>query len=106
VQSDTSTAIKAIGEIAQIIGQISEIQTGVAGAVEQQNAATAEISRNVVEAARGTADVSDNISSVTQVAIESGHTAEAIKSASIQLSAESERLRAAVDGFLAKMRSV
>jgi methyl-accepting chemotaxis protein len=102
VQADTSSAVQAIKEIAEIIGKISEISTTIAGAVEEQNAATGEISRNVGEAARGTADVSENIANVTKVAAESGRTAEAIKEAATLLSKESEKLAAAVSGFVGK----
>lgn len=105
VQSDTGLAVTAIREIAGVIDKINEISTTIASAVEEQNAATSEISRNVSEAARGTADVSYNIANVTQVALEGGRTAEAIKSASGQLSSEAEKLDAAVAEFLRKMRA-
>jgi methyl-accepting chemotaxis protein len=106
VQSETNSAIGAIREITEVISKINEISTTIAGAVEEQNAATSEISRNVGEAARGTAEVSSSISMVTQVAAEGGRTAESIKGAASQLSHESERLNAAVNEFLTKMRSV
>jgi methyl-accepting chemotaxis protein len=102
VQGDTSSAVQAIKEIADVIGKISEISTTIAGAVEEQNAATGEISRNVGEAARGTAEVSQNIANVTQVAAESGRTAEAIKQAAALLSKESEKLAASVSEFATK----
>jgi methyl-accepting chemotaxis protein len=106
VQSETNSAIGAIREITEVISKINEISTTIAGAVEEQNAATSEISRNVGEAARGTAEVSSSISMVTQVAAEGGRTAESIKGAASQLSHESERLNAAVNELLTKMRSV
>ncbi len=105
VQSDTGLAVTAIREIAGVIDKINEISTTIASAVEEQNAATSEISRNVSEAARGTADVSYNIANVTQVALEGGRTAENIRTASGQLSSESEKLNAAVAEFLKKMRA-
>jgi methyl-accepting chemotaxis protein len=51
IQADTSTAVSSIGEIRNVIERINEMQTSVAGAVEEQSATTAEISRNVVDAA-------------------------------------------------------
>ena len=105
VQTDTGTAVQAIKDIATVIDKINDISTTIAGAVEEQNAATGEISRNVSEAARGTSDVSYNITSVTQAAGESGRTAEGIKVAAGQLSVEAEKLSAAVADFLTKMRA-
>ncbi len=83
-----------------------EISTTIAGAVEEQNAATSEISRNVGEAARGTAEVSPSISTVTMVAAEGGRTAESIRTAAGGLSVESERLNSAVAAFLVMMRKI
>ena len=106
VQQDTVTAVTAIQQIATIIDQISEISTTIAGAVEEQNAATAEISRNVSETAAGTAEVSVNIAGVTAAAQESGQTATRIEQASSNLADESTRLSTAVEAFLSRMRSV
>ncbi|MBT9560387.1 MAG: hypothetical protein IV100_30460, partial [Myxococcales bacterium] len=45
IQADTSGAVTAIQQIGGIINQISDIQTMIAGAVEEQTATTNEISR-------------------------------------------------------------
>src|SRR5690606_18068896 len=54
MQSTTEEAVDAISEIARVIGEINEIATVIASAVEEQNAATQEIARNVQQAASGT----------------------------------------------------
>jgi methyl-accepting chemotaxis protein len=64
IQSDTREAMQAIGEITRIIDRISEIQSTIASAVEQQSAATAEITRNMGQAARGTSEIATNIASL------------------------------------------
>jgi methyl-accepting chemotaxis protein len=64
IQSDTREAVQAIGEITRIIDRISEIQSTIASAVEQQSAATAEITRNMGQAARGTSEIATNIASL------------------------------------------
>ncbi len=68
IQSDSRSAVGAIGEIRTIINQVSEIQTTIAAAVQQQTAVTAEIGRNVGEGARGAAEISDHIAGVAQAA--------------------------------------
>ncbi|MEM9703483.1 MAG: methyl-accepting chemotaxis protein, partial [Planctomycetota bacterium] len=45
IQADTGGAIEAIGQVGEIIGRINESQNAIAGAVEEQTAMTAEISR-------------------------------------------------------------
>ncbi len=44
IRADSDSATAAIGEIAAVIDQISEYQTSIAGAVEEQHATAAEIS--------------------------------------------------------------
>ena len=100
---DAATAIESIGSQ---IGKINEIATTIAGAVEEQTAATNEISRNVAEASKGTAEVSSNIAAVSQAAEEGGKGAADILAAADGLAQESTRLDEMADGFLEKLRIV
>jgi hemoglobin-like flavoprotein len=100
IQASTGVAVTAIGSIRGIINRISEISTTIAAAVEQQTAATEEISRNVCEAARGTAEVTGNIVGVSQAAAESTQGSQDILSSSTKLSQEAERLQHVVSTFL------
>jgi len=68
IQTDTREAVAAIGTISGIIGQINDISSSIAGAVEQQSATTNEMARNVSEAAKGAGDIAKNITTVTEVA--------------------------------------
>jgi methyl-accepting chemotaxis protein len=51
IQGDTTAAVAAIEEISSIVAQISDRQTTIASAVEEQTATTNEMSRSVQEAA-------------------------------------------------------
>jgi methyl-accepting chemotaxis protein len=64
IQSDTVEAVSAIKRINEVIGQISDIQTAIAGAVEEQSVTTNEIGRNIMEAARGSSEIASNIHGV------------------------------------------
>ena len=68
IQTDTHSAVGAIGEISKIIAQINNIQNTIASAVEEQSATTNEIARNATEAAKGSTEISGNISGVSQAA--------------------------------------
>lgn len=105
MQSATNQSVSAIQIITDTIAQISEINTAVASAVEEQGSATQEIARNVQEAAKGTQEVSSSISNVTQVVSETGAAANQVLSAAEELSRQSEKLQSEVDGFLQKMRA-
>jgi methyl-accepting chemotaxis protein len=65
IQADTREAVQAIGEITRIIDRICEIQSTIASAVEEQSAATAEITRNMGQAARGTSEIATTIGTLT-----------------------------------------
>ncbi|GAA2470196.1 methyl-accepting chemotaxis protein [Winogradskya humida] len=61
IQADTGTAITAIGEISEIIARISDYQTTIAAAVEEQTATTGEMNRGVTEAAGGVNQIASGI---------------------------------------------
>jgi methyl-accepting chemotaxis protein len=64
IQQETSHAVAALRSIGGTIRRMSEIATTIAGAVEEQGAATQEIARSVQEAARGTAEVDSTLAVV------------------------------------------
>ncbi|WP_433305939.1 methyl-accepting chemotaxis protein [Actinoplanes sp. CA-030573] len=68
IQADTSGAVSAIEEISIVIERISEFQTTIASAVEEQTATTAEMNRSVSEAAGGTGEIALNITGVAEAA--------------------------------------
>jgi methyl-accepting chemotaxis protein len=68
IQADTSGAVAAIAEISIVIERISEFQTTIASAVEEQTATTAEMNRSVSEAAGGAGEIAQNITGVADAA--------------------------------------
>jgi methyl-accepting chemotaxis protein len=104
IQQASGTAVDAIQSISKIIGEIDEISTGIAAAVEQQGAATGEISRNVQEAAAGTQEVSTNISGVNTAAGETGRAAGEVLTSADELNRQSNNLKIEVAKFLKEVR--
>jgi methyl-accepting chemotaxis protein len=105
IQAATQESVGAIQEIGNTIGRMSEIATAIASAVEQQGAATQEISRNVQQAAHGTQQVSANITDVQRGASETGSASSQVLTAAKSLSGESSRLRREVGKFLSSVRA-
>ncbi|MBB3677253.1 methyl-accepting chemotaxis protein [Modestobacter versicolor] len=68
IQADSAGAVTAIDRISGVIGQISDHQTTIASAVEEQTATTAEMARSVTEAASGTGEIAGNITGVSSAA--------------------------------------
>ena len=104
VQDSTGKAVIAIGQISSIISRISEINSAIASAVEEQGAATQEIARNVDQAAAGTQEVSANIIGVNQAAGEAGHAANEVLQAASELGRQSALLSSEVTNFIATIR--
>ena len=105
MQTATVESVGAIKEIGETIGRMSEISSTIASAVEEQGAATQEISRNVQQAALGTTQVSSNIADVQRGASETGSASTQVLSAAQSLSVESTRLKTEVQNFLATVRA-
>jgi methyl-accepting chemotaxis protein len=105
VQKVALEAIEAIKGIGGIISEVNEVASAIAAAVEQQGAATLEITRSTQQAARGTKAVSDNIEGVSAGADAAGAAALNVKSAAGALGSQAQRLRGQVDEFLGKIRA-
>lgn len=86
IQNDTQGAVDAIREIGQVIKQINEISTTIAGAVEEQTATATEMGRNVDEASKGVAEIAQNVARVAHAAESTTHGAGETQQAATELS--------------------
>jgi methyl-accepting chemotaxis protein len=105
MQSVTTSAVSAIRNIGQTIGEINDVTTAIAAAVEEQGAATREIARNIQHAAGGTSEVSSNIVGVSTASAEAGSAAAEVLNASAALRKEADGLRGEIDAFLSNIRA-
>jgi methyl-accepting chemotaxis protein len=105
IQTATQDSVNAIREIGGTIEKLCEISSTIASAVEEQGAATQEISRNVQQAAHGTQQVSANITDVQRGASETGSASSQVLAAAQSLSGDSNRLKLEVGKFLNSVRA-
>lgn len=99
IQSDTKSSVQAIGQITSIINQISDFQTIIASAVEEQTATTTEIARNVNQAAIGSSEIARNITSVADAAASTTASASNTQNSAIELSKTATELEGLVSHF-------
>jgi uncharacterized phage infection (PIP) family protein YhgE len=78
---------------------LADISSTIATAVEEQNATTNEMSRNVSEAANGSGEITSNIAGVAEAAQGTTHGATDTQKASQQLVETSAQLRRLVEQF-------
>ncbi|QPF92720.1 methyl-accepting chemotaxis protein [Bradyrhizobium commune] len=105
IQKVAGDAINAIQTIGGIIGEVNEVATAIAAAVQEQGAATQEITRSTQFAAQGTRNVSDNITGVKADADAAAAAADNVKHASEMLESQSRQLGHEVSDFLGKIRA-
>ncbi len=99
IQGDTTAAVAAIEEISSIVAQISDRQTTIASAVEEQTATTNEMSRSVQEAAGGTTEIASNITGVSTAADSTTQALTQTQTAVEELSRMAADLRTTVGRF-------
>jgi methyl-accepting chemotaxis protein len=105
IQTATTSSAQAIRGIGATINRVNEISGAIAAAIEEQGAATQEISRNVQEAAQATQEVSTNIVSVTTAAEHTGAAATQVLGASNELAKQAALMRQEVESYIASVRA-
>jgi len=105
VQSSTQNAVGAISGITETIGKIFEFSISTAASIEEQEAATKEIARNVQQAAQGARDVTENITGVTGAAESTGAAAKVVNNAANNLNHQAQMLHNMITEFLADVKA-
>ncbi|GIJ73424.1 methyl-accepting chemotaxis protein [Virgisporangium ochraceum] len=100
IHSHTAATTTAIGEITGVIQEISDYQTTIASAVEEQTATTGEINRSVSEAAGSTETIAANIGSLADGAQRVNRAAGSSQVTARTLSGTAENLRVLVSRFI------
>ena len=103
VQNSTGKAVEAIARIANRMQEIDNYTSAVAATVQQQNAATGEISQNVASAADGAKLIVTVLSEVAGATTQTQQSAQTVLSASESVEEATANLRSEVEGFLTKV---
>jgi methyl-accepting chemotaxis protein len=99
IQRDSASAVSAIERISAVIERINEIQTAIAGAVEEQSATTSEMNRTVTEVSRGSNEITASIQALAQAAGGTTHGAANARTAAVELATMANELRDLVARF-------
>ena len=99
IQGDTESAVRAIGEVSDVIFTINGFQETIAAAVEEQTATTNEMNRNVAQAASGSGEIAQNIAEVAGAADVTSGAVDQAESAVQELARMSSDLRDVVGRF-------
>lgn len=99
VQGNTDTAVKAIGDIDEVIAKVNEINSSIASSVEEQSITAKEIANNISQASSAANDVTKNIEGITVAAREGAQNAENLAKLSTDLNRLSDTLSEIVGQF-------
>ncbi len=91
IQGSTESAVQAIAAISGVIAEISEVTTAISAAVEQQQAATQDVTGNIV--------------GVSQASGETGTAANELLGAATELGGQADELKRRVAQFLTEVRA-
>ncbi len=105
MQGRTSEAVGALRGMTETIARLNGVSAAIAGAVEEQGAATQEIARAVQQAAYGTRGVTAALADVTHAVDQTRAQAAAVLSSAADLTGRSSNLRAETERFLAAVHA-
>jgi methyl-accepting chemotaxis protein len=103
VQLATKRAVENVGAITAVMGEIDSFTATIAGAVNRQNMAAAEISENIRQAAAGSASVAEGIAGTAAASEKTNRSADQVLNSAQDLSRQAGELRSSVDRFLANV---
>ncbi|MGY6568738.1 MAG: methyl-accepting chemotaxis protein [Salinarimonas sp.] len=103
IQTSTGSAVNAIQQITERMREINTATVTIASAMTQQGAATAEISRNVQHAAKGTEDVTRGLGKAAAAAERTSGSADKVREASESADKLTASLQTEIDGFLKRV---
>lgn len=105
IQASTRNSVAAVREIGQAVREISNVTANIASAIDQQDAATREISANAQMAAQGNETLVTNVGSLRDDMDQTSKAAESVLAASNDLTATAETLSREVEQFFRNLRS-
>jgi len=103
MQNSTGNAVEAIGRIAQRMREIDRFTSAVAASVQQQSAATGEISQNVISAADSARVIVSVLSEVASATNGTQQSAQRVLTASESVEETANEIRGEVESFLTKV---
>ncbi|GAB3124226.1 methyl-accepting chemotaxis protein [Novispirillum itersonii] len=104
VEGSTQEVLRTIDAVRQVIIESGEIARTVSQTMDEQTAATAEITRNITEASDRTADAARMMADVERAAVEARAAAETVETAARTMEEEAGVLRRLIQTFIGEVR--
>lgn len=105
IQEASAEAVGAIGDVSDVINEMSQIATAVAASVEQQNAAVQAITENVAHATQSSQEGANAMQMVENASETARSTGETVSDLADALSRQADHINNTVATFLEKVRA-
>jgi|GEM_PF-616612 len=105
MRASVEDTVKSIKSINEKIGEVNTVSSSVFASIEQQKAATQEISGHILQASTVSQKISTNAIEVIKSSEENEDSGKQMMIASGELSVQAEKLRSQVDIFIDNIRS-
>lgn len=106
IQGATVNAVEGIQGITTVMEEVDVYASTIAAAVEEQGAATGEISRNIGEASSGAKEVAGNVEDISGAVQESTDAAQQVRHAADGVANQARALGASIETFLDEVAAV
>lgn len=103
IQAATHDTSSSMDEIKRVNGNLQQMASSLAAAMEQQDTATREIARSVQDAATGTKEISNNMFNVAESSKKTSEASEEVMEATASLAKLSDSLQEEVDKFTSEV---
>jgi methyl-accepting chemotaxis protein len=103
MQTSTREAVQAMAGLGLQIGDIDQITIAIAGAIEQQSAATDEIARSISAAAQSSAALGSVMDRVSQASVETAAAGAQVDSAADAMMVQVNTLKVSIDNAVARL---
>jgi methyl-accepting chemotaxis protein len=97
VQAEAGTAVVSIGQIEEIVERISDLQTVIASAVEEQTAVASDMAKSINDAATGSGEIANSISEVAETARLIANSAAGNQTEAVNLAGTARAIRSALN---------
>ncbi len=98
-QSDITTVAEAIQEIASIVGNIGQTELSIASSVDEQRAASQQITRAIANVASGCSEINTTLTTVSSSTEDSRSSSRSVMESSENLATAADQLNALVGQF-------
>ncbi len=104
IQDASSETVNAISRIQEVIGEVNEIGSAIATAIDEQSSATQEIAKNIEGAAAKNSEMDENVARIATATGQIGDDSGSVLVSADTLSEQAVSLRSEVEQFLQQLR--